>query len=797
MPAFHIQNVLSGGEISPLLRARADQPHYNTGAREMLNFVPMPQGGVARRPGTVFLGQAHSDRARLLPFIFSATQGRILEFGNKTMRVWLADGTLVARNGEPLVVETPFADDALLELRYAQSADVIFFAHPGYAPCKLSRYADDNWRFESLTFQPDITAPEAPTLSVHGETDVKGSADYKYVVTAISKETGRESNPSSVATINAKPLSSGYYIHLSWPSVVGAAEYRVYKFKGGVFGFIGRVPGSDVEPTQENLDTLNSFKSSVDRWNATLSSLDTQRTAKLGQIAANESAYENCVQNNEGNCGRYTETINGLRAEVSSLDLQISNATAQRNTFQAEYNKLANSIYGANQFDDKNIGADGEDTPPDHKNPFDGEGKYPSLVFMHQQRLGFASSTERPITVWLSRTGDFESMASSVPPKDDDAIEVTLASPQANRIVWLMPDRTSLTMGTEGSEWTLAPSEGVVLTPKNCTFQLQTSNGGERIHPLSVGGAVFYVQRGSTAVREFAYNYSADKYLGQDLTILARHIFRDVEIRAWAYQQEPYSVIWCALSDGTLAGLTYMREQDVIGWHRHDTDGTVLDVAVIPGTPDDQLWLLIRRMVEGEERLYVERLAPFFDDNNLGSAVYLDASLSYQGPPVSEFSGLRHLNGKECKAFADGGTIDPVTVHDGICVLDEAAASVIIGLPYVSRLVPNLPEVQTQEGSSLMHNRQVQQTRVRVYRSMTFQAGLQDTGRMYPITDRQVTDSAFSIVPFYSEGTDLVLDLAGAWSDGNALILEVDTPTPLTILALLTVLQFSPFAGKP
>ena len=96
-----------------------------------------------------------------------------------------------------------------------------------------------------------------------------------------------------------------------------------------------------------------------------------------------------------------------------------------------------------------------------------------------------------------------------------------------------------------------------------------------------------------------------------------------------------------------------------------------------------------------------------------------------------------------------------------------------------------------------MHNRQVQQTRVRVYRSMTFQAGLQDTGRMYPITDRQVTDGTFSIVPFYSEGTDLVLDLAGAWSDGNALILEVDTPTPLTILALLTVLQFSPFAGKP
>ena len=43
-------------------------------------------------------------------------------------------------------------------------------------------------------------------------------------------------------------------------------------------------------------------------------------------------------------------------------------------------------------------------------------------------------------------------MAASVPPKDDDAMEVTLAATQANRIVWLQPDRTSLAFGTEGSE---------------------------------------------------------------------------------------------------------------------------------------------------------------------------------------------------------------------------------------------------------------------------------------------------------------------------------------------------------
>ena len=75
MPIYHTQNVLNGGEISPLLRGRVDQPRYSTGAREMLNFVPMPQGGVTRRPGTRFLGSALHASARLIPFVFSSRRG--------------------------------------------------------------------------------------------------------------------------------------------------------------------------------------------------------------------------------------------------------------------------------------------------------------------------------------------------------------------------------------------------------------------------------------------------------------------------------------------------------------------------------------------------------------------------------------------------------------------------------------------------------------------------------------------------------------------------------------------------
>lgn len=831
MPVFHTQNVLNGGEISPLLRGRVDQPRYNTGAREMLNMVPMPQGGTTRRPGTRYLGMAKNQTSRLIPFVFSETQGRILEFGNKTMRVWLSDGRLVSSGSEPYVVSTPFYASDLRSVRFAQSADVVYFVHPSYPPCKLSRYSDNDWRWTTLTFMPSILAPKKPALQIldkRADDDKPknpSKTDYSYLVTAIDGETGEESSASPAATIKAEALNSvDYHIRITWPAVSGASEYRIYKKKTGVFGFIGRASKDD---TTTATTTLQGIDIGGYRFSRTADDLFV-------------SVLTQSVENSDGTT---TRVVTGVKVGKTGVWVPQTypawyNASLQKlfvyhekyeqgvpvgwigvdnvpSGYEGEYGSFTsytgfgqNSEYPqgfqgdiqaspvfsytyAQYYDDKNIGADTEDTPIEHKNPFDGSGNYPSQVFFHQQRLGFAATANRPITFWLSRTGDFESMASSVPPKDDDAIEVTLAATQANRIVWLQPDRNALAFGTEGSEWTLQSSEGVVLTPSTVSFQLQTTNGGEgTVSALSVGGGVLYVQRGSGAVREFAYNYSADKYLGQDLTLLARHIIKDRDITAWAYQQEPYSTLWCVLSDGTFAGLTYMKEQDVIGWHRHTTDGSILDVAVIPGTPDDQVWFLVRRPAG----VFVERLESFFDSDNLDDAFFLDSALHYSGEAADTFSGLGHLSGRTVQVFADGGTIDGLTVSaGGELKLKSPAKSVHIGLPYTSRVIPNLPEVQTQQGWTLMHNRKISAVRVRTYRSMSFLAGI--AGNLSPIVDRHIKGGAFSVRPFFSDGTDLNMETCGGWSSESPLVFEVSSATPLTILAIVTTMDIAPYAG--
>lgn len=835
MPIFHTQNVLNGGEISPLLRGRVDQPRYNTGTRETLNFVPMPQGGATRRPGTRFLGRARNTASRLVPFVFSETQGRMLEFGDRTMRVWLPDGKLVAdASGSPYMVASPFAAADLRSVRFAQSADVVYFVHPSYAPCKVSRHADDDWRWETLTFMPSIAAPKKPSLQIldkrSGDDKPKNptKTDYSYLVTAIDEETGEESSVSPAATIEAEALNSvDYHIRVTWPAVAGALEYRIYKKKAGVFGFIGRAGAKDTTTASSTLQGVNIGGYRFVRTSEDLAVVirteevsqpdGTSITVVTGVSVWNKSSI--IPFPNEVYPAWYNASLRKLfvyhdKEEHGVLSGWIAVEGAP-NDYMGFYENFTsytgfgqNSKYPqgfqgelqakpvffytyANYYDDKNFGADTEDTPIEHKNPFEGEGNYPSQVFFHQQRLGFAATRSKPISVWLSRTGDFESMASSVPPKDDDAIEVTLAATQANRIVWLQPDRNALAFGTEGSEWTLEASEGVVLTPSTVSFQLQTTNGGEGLtQALSVGGSVLYVQRGSEAVREFSYNYSADKYLGQDLTILARHIVKDRELLAWAYQQEPYSTLWCVLSDGTLAGLTYMKDQDVIGWHRHTTDGEVLDTASIPGTPDDQVWFLVRRA----GGVFVERLESFFDSDDLSEAFFLDSALYYSGPQADTFSGLEHLAGRKVQVFADGGTIDGLTVSEaGQLRLKRPASSVLVGLPYTGRLIPNLPEVQTQQGWTLMHNRKILAVRVRTYRSMSFLAGLQ--GNVAPIVDRHIRGGAFSVRPFFSEETDLGMDVCGGWSAGTPLVIEVSSATPLTILALVTTMEVATYTG--
>ena len=135
----------TAGELSPRLDGRTDLQKYFQGCKTLQNMVIHPHGGATRRPGTKFIAETKSSgEARLIPFEFSTTQTYVLEFGNTYLRVY-KDGGQVLNSGTVVEISTPYSAAEANELKFTQSADVLFIVHPSHQPRKLSRTSHTSW----------------------------------------------------------------------------------------------------------------------------------------------------------------------------------------------------------------------------------------------------------------------------------------------------------------------------------------------------------------------------------------------------------------------------------------------------------------------------------------------------------------------------------------------------------------------------------------------------------------------------------------------------------------------------
>lgn len=167
-----IQTNFNGGEISPLLFGRPDLDKYRAGLQTCLNFIPLIQGPVERRPGTVHIVEVKtsSKATRLVRFEFSTTQAYVLEMGDLYFRV-IKDNGQVTSGGSPVEVTTTYVEADLFELKFTQSADTLYVTHPSYTPRKITRTSDTAWTITDITFKdgPFLkTNAEATTLALSG-----------------------------------------------------------------------------------------------------------------------------------------------------------------------------------------------------------------------------------------------------------------------------------------------------------------------------------------------------------------------------------------------------------------------------------------------------------------------------------------------------------------------------------------------------------------------------------------------------------------------------------------------------
>ncbi len=433
-------------------------------------------------------------------------------------------------------------------------------------------------------------------------------------------------------------------------------------------------------------------------------------------------------------------------------------------------------------YQDINVSPSLDEGAPKYTNPFSG-GDYPRTVAFYEGRLVFASTPRRPQTIWMSKNDDYLNFAVYSPQTADSPWEGTVRSQHMAPIVWLVALR-SLVLGSTMAEWEISSTGGAFSTG-TAQVRPQSYNGSDWLPAIIIGDAILHVARNGAQIRDLKYEFSADAYGGTDRSILATHLFDGKRILDWTYQQHPDSIVWLVRSDGKLLGLTYQAEHEVIAWHKHETDGAFLAVTSIPQTYDDHLFAVVRRVINGQTKYFVERLAENYTGGDYASACYLDSAKVYNGNPVTKITGLNHLEGKTVGILAGGAVMATRKVVGGAVTLDHSAGKVIVGLPYTASLETMPLDYTTKAGATVGRKKQVKAVNVRLQNSADLTIGLNCDGqRTTPEELKMRTNEKFGegIEPF-SGDRRAIMDSRSATV--VTVRLESASPTPLTALAIM------------
>ncbi|KKN27532.1 hypothetical protein LCGC14_0863680 [marine sediment metagenome] len=405
---------------------------------------------------------------------------------------------------------------------------------------------------------------------------------------------------------------------------------------------------------------------------------------------------------------------------------------------------------------------------------------WPTSVTFFEQRLWWSKIQ----TLYSSKSGDYTNMEAGT--ADDDAIIYTIAARHVNKIHWLSSGKI-LAAGTAGGEFKIAASSVEdAITPLNVRVAKESSNGSAYHEAIEVKDVVLYLQKGKRQILEFSYRWENQTYVSPDMTDLAEHITKDY-IEYMAYQQLPFSILWCVRNDGVLAAMTYDRLRQMIAWHRHITtdstgDSSFESVAVIPSIENngyDEVWVVVNRTINGGTVRYIEMLEQQYDGEALNSneCFFLDSGLTYNGASTTTISGLDHLEGELVAVIGDGVVQASKTVSSGSITIDTTASRVHAGLAYDSVLQTMRVEQADAEGTSQGRKKRINQVVLRLKDAKQYKYGKTPTG-----TFKEITETALF-------SGDKEVEFIKGWGKEGHVTIKQEKPLPITVLAIIAELD--------
>ncbi|CUJ67420.1 hypothetical protein [Achromobacter sp. 2789STDY5608628] len=709
-----IQTNFTAGEISPKVRGRVDIARYQNGAEALSNMTVDIYGGASRAPGTAYvaLAASASQRSRLIPFVLNRDTAYHLEFGHNVMRVFRAGAGQVLVGGVPYEISTPYSAAEVAEFRFAQGPNVMFIAHPSKPMQLLRRLADDSW--------------------------VLG--DVPFTVVPFSELGDR---PSTNLTLSASTVGLGRTATASAATFLAADVGRRITYQTGI-AVIKTVSSS----TSATVDVTAPFPST------SLPSL---------QWILEDSPQTTCTPSVKGTVGlaiSLSLAVQGWRDSDIGKFVTINRGLVQITTVAST--TVATGVVKADMDAVTAAEAGAWTLQGPVWSVYEG---YPAAVAINQQRLNAAGTSRFPNGVWGSRSGEYFDFTQGK--NDGDGYFFPLDG-ESNGIEHLASVRALIAL-TPGTEWTLVGGVEKPLTPTNVNAKDQTVYGCNNVRPVRVGDELLFVQRAGRKVRAMSYQAASDSYSAPNLTTLSEHLTA-AGVVDMAYQQEPGSLVWAVLGDGNMTSMTFDRDEGVIAWTPHDTDGSYESVSSAPAGATDEVLLVVRRVVNGQTVRYIERMSTEY---------FVHSGISGHNPAGAEvWTGLEHLEGKTVQVRADGTKQPDQVVIGGQITLPGPAVDVQIGLKVVPRVQLLRPEVGTPTGTAQASNMRTHKVSVLFYRTI----GATINGQQRAV--RSFGPGILDKPPAPLSGWDGVGNLG--WDVGESPIEIIqDDPMPFHILAVV------------
>jgi hypothetical protein len=608
------QSSFNSGELSPRVQGRTDLDRYQQGLKRCRNAHPTLHGGVKRRAGTRYTLPAinnTADASIIVPFVVGRDRAWQLEFSDLSVRVLNADGTPAG-----VTLATPYSAAQLGQIDWAQSDSTMYLFNPTQPIHRLQLLGASTWVLSQapLTTQPFAETGYAPAVAATLSSAAVGSRTLTAAAPAfLAADAGRLlTSDAGVGQVTAYASTTDVTVNVT-------RAFTSTALASGQWTLDGSPQATCTPSAKDPIGATITLTLDIAGW----------RTADVGSM----------VRINGGLC-RITGYTSALIVDATIVRVLDGTVAAPPLSWSLE--------------------------PP----AWSAALGYPRTGTVSQQRLVAGGTTRYPRTVWGSRIGeplDFE-----LGTDDDLAWSFTIDSDEASAIAYVTstPDLIVL---TESGEYSMRGGVEKPVTPTNVRVRQESNYGCAAVRPCLVGRETLFAQRGATKLRSLGYRYDFDGFAAPDISALADHIPKP-GLRWLSFQQEPEQLLWAVRADGRLLSCTIDRDQQpaVIAWALHDLGGVVECASAIPRDNRDEVWLIVRRTINGSTVRYIERLdetfEPLHPSTTTEGPVYgttVDCGIVVDNAAGQSSFTVAHLVGQVVDIVADGSKMPQQTVPVG------------------------------------------------------------------------------------------------------------------------------------